>query len=165
MMPLGHIGIPLVPFLFQKNPQWDIRLLVLGSLLPDMIDKPLGHLILPENNGRIFAHSLLFAVIILLTALAYRPIMPLSLGISMHHILDGTFLDPRNTLWPIMGGFETTDYEIIQWLYAFQKPYVVIEELVGLSIILFIGYRFGLFNISALKRLARTGKLGQKRTQ
>jgi hypothetical protein len=165
MMPLGHIGIPLIPFLFHRDPDWDIRLLILGSLLPDIIDKPLGHLILPHNNGRIIVHSLLLAVILLLSALAYRPLMPLSLGVSMHQILDGTFLYPKNSLWPIFGGFESTDYEIVEWLYAFLKPYVIIEELVGISIIIFAAYRFGLFEITGLKRLARTGRLGPKRTQ
>jgi hypothetical protein len=58
MMPIGHLGIPMLPFLFKNDPDWDIRLLILGSLLPDLIDKPLGHIILPENNGRIFAHTL-----------------------------------------------------------------------------------------------------------
>ena len=83
----------------------------------------------------------------------------------MHHILDGTFLDPRNTLWPIFGGFESTDYEIVEWLYAFLKPYVIIEEMIGLSVLLLVAYRFGLLDIAHLKRLARTGRLGPKRTQ
>ena len=165
MMPFGHIGIPLIPFLFQKDPDWDIRLLILGSLLPDIIDKPLGHLILPENNGRIFAHTLVFAVLILLAALAYRPLMPLSLGISIHHILDGVFLYPKSALWPLLGGFEPTDYRLMEWLYAFLEPYVMVEELFGIIIILLAAHRFGLFKLSNLKRAARTGRMHQKGTQ
>lgn len=164
-MPFGHIGIPLIPFLFQRDPDWDVRLLVLGSLLPDLIDKPLGHLILPGNNGRIFAHTLLLAVILLLAALAYRPLMPLSLGVSMHHMLDGVFLDPKGALWPVFGGFETTDYEIAEWLHALTKPYVMAEELIGISIILIVIYKFGLLSRTGSKRMARTGRLGRKRTQ
>ena len=40
----------------------DIRLLLIGSLLPDIIDKPVGQLIFREtfSNGRIFSHTLLF---------------------------------------------------------------------------------------------------------
>ena len=44
----------------------DIRLLFIGSLLPDIIDKPLGMIILRDSlaNGRIFAHTLLFLVVL-----------------------------------------------------------------------------------------------------
>ena len=40
----------------------DIRILMMGSLLPDIIDKPVGRLLLRDtlNNGRIFSHTLLF---------------------------------------------------------------------------------------------------------
>ncbi len=52
----------------------DYRFVILGSILPDLIDKPLGLFILRKqiSNGRTFAHSLLFASLIGLTSLA-RP--------------------------------------------------------------------------------------------
>ena len=39
-----------------------VPLAALGAILPDLVDKPLGHLLLQEtlDNGRIFGHSLLF---------------------------------------------------------------------------------------------------------
>ena len=42
----------------------DIRLLLVGSLLPDIIDKPIGQYFLVEtfSNGRIFSHTLLFSI-------------------------------------------------------------------------------------------------------
>ncbi|MGA1866448.1 MAG: metal-dependent hydrolase [Thermoplasmatota archaeon] len=138
MMPLGHIGIPLVPILMMKQEVLDKRflfLVALGGLLPDIIDKPLGHLILPENNGRIFGHALLFALIVLTAALAYRPMMPLSLGVSTHLLLDGIWFDPQGALWPLMGHFRSTDYDIVNWLYAFTEPYTIAEELFGLVVI------------------------------
>jgi hypothetical protein len=165
MMPLAHIGIPMLPFLFRDDPGWDIRLLVLGGLLPDLIDKPLGHLIMPENNGRIFAHSLIFALSLLLIALAYRPLMPLSLGVSMHQLLDGTFLDPGGAAWPFLGPFESTDYQLIEWIHALTDPYTITEEMIGLSIIILIVYRFDLLKWRRLLTAARTGRLGRKRTQ
>ena len=44
----------------------DIRLLLLGSLLPNIIDKPLGQIIFRESlsNGRIFTHTFLFLILI-----------------------------------------------------------------------------------------------------
>ena len=44
----------------------DIRLLLLGSLLPDIIDKSVGQVFFRETfaSGRIFSHTLLFLIII-----------------------------------------------------------------------------------------------------
>ncbi|MGA1792713.1 MAG: metal-dependent hydrolase [Thermoplasmatota archaeon] len=159
MMPLGHLGIPLVPFLLRKEPDWDIRLLALGAFLPDLIDKPLGHLILPENNGRIFAHTVLFAVVVIAAALAYRPLMPMSLGISVHLLVDGMFLDPHGAFWPLFGAFESTDYELIMWLHAFSDPFTLVEELFGLSVVAFIIWKYGLLHRRRLLKFLRTGRL------
>jgi len=159
MMPLGHLGIPLIPFLLKKDQDWDIRLLVLGAFLPDIIDKPLGHLILPENNGRIFAHTVLFAVVLLTTALAFRRLMPLSLGVSVHLLVDGIFLDPHGALWPLLGAFRSTDYELIRWLHAFNEPYTIMEELFGLTIIALIVWQYGLYSRKGLSRFLRKGRL------
>ncbi|MBN1539586.1 MAG: metal-dependent hydrolase [Candidatus Thermoplasmatota archaeon] len=145
MMPLGHIGIPLVPFLMMKDNVFDRRFLffvVLGGLLPDIMDKPLGHLVLPENNGRIFAHTLLFALVVLMAALAYRPFMPFSLGVSTHLLLDGVWFDPQGSLWPLMGPFRSTDFDVANWLHAFTEPYTIAEELFGLAVIILVARRF-----------------------
>jgi len=44
----------------------DIRVLLVGSLLPDVIDKPVGYVLFREtfSGGRIFGHTLLFAVVL-----------------------------------------------------------------------------------------------------
>ena len=44
----------------------DIRVLLIGSLLPDIIDKPLGYLFFREtfSNVRIFSHTLLFLILL-----------------------------------------------------------------------------------------------------
>ena len=44
----------------------DIRLLLLGAVLPDIIDKPVGQLFFSNafSNGRIFSHTLLFSIIL-----------------------------------------------------------------------------------------------------
>jgi len=48
-------------------PALDYRYLLVGSILPDLIDKPLGIYIFRESlsNGRIFGHTLLSAVVLL----------------------------------------------------------------------------------------------------
>ncbi len=92
-------------------PYIDIRLLLFGSLLPDIIDKPLGHIILRDslNNGRIYCHTLLFAIIVSLFAFYLWKqkskfwLLPVALGVIMHFILDEMWLMPHTLLWPLYG--------------------------------------------------------------
>ena len=44
-----------------------------GAILPDLIDKPLGHFLLADslNAGRIYAHTLLLLLIIVVLGLYY----------------------------------------------------------------------------------------------
>jgi hypothetical protein len=46
--------------------QMDYRLIIVGAILPDIIDKPIGMLLFRNffSNGRIFCHTLLFLVIL-----------------------------------------------------------------------------------------------------
>lgn len=165
MMPLGHVGIPLFVLLFKDDMDFDVRLLVLGGLLPDIIDKPLGHLILPENNGRIFAHTLLFAVMVLISAMIWRRLVPLSLGVSGHLLLDGMFLEPRSALWPLFGGFPSTDYDVIDWIHAYLEPYVIAEEVAGLLIILAVAWRFRLFRWANIRQIFMSGRTASRPNQ
>ena len=75
MLPLGHIGVNyvLINIFKRTKTRRDLFLLVVGSLLPDIIDKPLG-LILYHGfgNGRLYAHTLLFNVSMLLIILIFR---------------------------------------------------------------------------------------------
>ena len=67
-----------------------------GAILPDLIDKPLGHFILSDslNSGRIYAHTLLMLSIFVIIGLYYwkkkssLSILAVSAGISSHIVLD-----------------------------------------------------------------------------
>jgi inner membrane protein len=80
----------------------DLRILLLGALLPDIIDKPVGTLIFRDtfDNGRIFSHTLLFLVVITLAGFyLWRRygktwLLVLSFGIVLHLLLDQMYLDP-----------------------------------------------------------------------
>lgn len=147
MMVFGHLGLTMLPLLLNRETHWDVRLLVLGAFLPDIIDKPIGHLLLPQNNGRIIGHTLLFAISLVLFSAFFRKMAPLAFGVAFHQLLDGVFTDPQGALWPLMGGFETTSYEVSQWLLAYTKPWVLFEEAAGLVVLLLVINSFGLKNI------------------
>jgi membrane-bound metal-dependent hydrolase YbcI (DUF457 family) len=125
----------------------DIRLLLIGSLLPDIIDKPIGQLLFREtiSNGRIFCHTLLFLILVMVAALFFYKrkgktwLLALSFGTFMHLILDQMWHTPRTLLWPLLGlNFESidlTDWLGNIWHVLFTDATVYIPELVGLLIL------------------------------
>ncbi len=126
----------------------DLRLLLIGSLLPDIVDKPIGLYFFREtfSNGRIFCHTLIFMVLGSLIGLYfYRRQgktwgIALSFGTLTHLILDQMWHKPRTLLWPLLSiSFERVD--LSSWtsniFYAlFNNPAVYIPELFG-AIVLF----------------------------
>lgn len=138
----------------------DIRLLLIGSLLPDIIDKPLGTFLFRDSlsNGRIYCHTLLFLILITLVGLfLYRYcsktwFLVLSFGTFTHLLLDQMWLTPRTLLWPLYG-FSFEKIDLTYWMqvmfYALlTNPTVYIPEFVGAAIV-----------ICFVWLLARRGKL------
>lgn len=149
--------------------QIDYRLILVGSLLPDIIDKPVGMLLLRGSlgSGRMFCHSLLFLVILSLAAGYFYSrrgttwLLVLSFGIFTHLILDQMWLMPRTLLWPIYGwAFERVD--VSHWLqdmfHSLQTdPAVYIPELVGATIL--VGFVVRLVRRKRVYAFVREGKI------
>ncbi len=126
----------------------DIRLLLLGSLLPDVIDKPIGRFLFRDTigNGRIFSHTLLFAILISLVglylyrSLSQRRLLVLSLGTFIHLIFDQMWHTLQTLLWPLYGvAFKKAD--ITDWIPSLLSalltdPGVYLPELAGLAILI-----------------------------
>lgn len=121
----------------------DVRLLLIGSLLPDIIDKPVGTFFFRDSlsNGRIFCHTLVFLLLITLAAFyLYRShgkawLLILSFGTFTHLICDQMWLTPQTLLWPVYG-WAFPKYDLTNWLqnilYALRTdPGVYVPELVG----------------------------------
>jgi inner membrane protein len=141
----------------------DIRLLLIGSLLPDIIDKPLGQWLLRDaiSNGRIFCHTLLFLVVLTLGGLycylsRHRTwLLALSFGTFTHLLFDQMWLSPRTLFWPLYGvAFEKVD--LTNWvqriLYELPNaPAVYSPEIIGGIIlvlfmwVLLVGRKFRTF--------------------
>ncbi|HJJ29437.1 MAG TPA: metal-dependent hydrolase [Methanocorpusculum sp.] len=86
----------------------------IGGVIPDIIDKPLGQILLADtlNFGRIYAHTLLFAaVLIILGAVIwykYRQrilLFCLGIGVLLHQFSDTMWTAPINWFWPFLGPF------------------------------------------------------------
>lgn len=92
----------------------DRRVVLLGALggvLPDLIDKPLGHIILAETvgYGRLYFHGLTIVTLIAIAGLFIYyhrrsiGLLVLAAGMLSHQILDGMWLRPAGWLWPFLG--------------------------------------------------------------
>ena len=160
MFPFAHLGVPLAARFLGPCKDIDIRLLMLGSMLPDLMDKPLGHLIMEENNGRVFAHTLLFLLIFLIASLAFRRLMPVTLGIGIHQLLDMTFMAPRGALWPLAGGFEATEFKVGEWLDAAWDPWIITGEITGVILIVYMVLNWKLYRKEELSTVIKKGRLG-----
>lgn len=83
---------------------------ILGSILPDIIDKPLGYTIFPGiGDGRLIAHSIVGILIIgVIALLLFRNPLEtgaLMSGVILHQLLDAMWLIPINWLYPFLGPF------------------------------------------------------------
>ncbi|MFC1983988.1 metal-dependent hydrolase [Chloroflexota bacterium] len=147
----------------------DIRILLVGSLLPDIIDKPIGQWLLKEDfsNGRIFSHTLLFLILITILGVFYYRhfgktwFLFLSFGTFMHLILDQMWRAPRTLLWPILGlefdRIDLTDWIGGIWYRLFTDPAVYIPELLGLFVI--IWFLWKLLHMRTFYSFARYGRI------
>lgn len=170
MYPIAHLGIGAAvakTFRFRgiswynQNLEWFP--LLLGTLLPDLIDKPIYYaLVLYRGQTgselgmvagtRSFGHTLLFLIFILTASILVKSSKGIALtwGVATHQFLDVisdiilnhrvTALTFRAFLWPFMGlQFPVTPYQnlgeqVAHWLNREE----LIGESIGILILLFI---------------------------
>lgn len=88
----------------------DYRVVLIGSVLPDIIDKPIGAFLFRStfHNSRIFAHTVLFSGLLILLGLymlyKHKKNNVLLLGVStfIHLVLDSMWLYPKTLFWPFL---------------------------------------------------------------
>lgn len=124
----------------------DVRLLIIGSMLPDIIDKPLG--IILQNSGRTYTHTLLITLIACgLGLYLYKKhrsswLLTLNIGMFSHLILDQMWQSPDTLFWPLVGWTfprENPASWLSNWLSTLiHNPAVYISEIAGLLILMSI---------------------------
>lgn len=137
----------------------DLRLPILLSLLPDLLDKPIGVLLpaLVNGNTRNFGHTLLVSSVVLVALLA----SPRRLGNPLllwgcyagHFLLDRMWLGNDLTIlcWPLLGVFPPWSPDGPPTPYL--MPYNIAGEALGLALVFRLARRRG--------RSARTSALDQ----
>jgi len=142
----------LVSSLLSLGKRTSIILLLVSSLLPDIIDKPLGHILLTDSlgNGRIFCHTLLFLLTVSLAGILVYSLykrtwlLTVSFGVLVHLLLDRMWLDIHTLLWPFYQ-FPIYNQGIINWSQEiatnlYTSPDIFITEFIGGSILLLFAY-------------------------
>ena len=147
----------------------DYRWLIVGSLLPDVIDKPLGFWLAPElvnSSARSVAHTAIFAVLLLAVALTALRLGWSGMGLvpaagsAGHLVLDQIWRQPSIALWPALGwAFPLGTATFGEWseshlwdaLALYRDP----PELAGATVILLLAAK--LWRDRAFRRFFGTG--------
>lgn len=158
-----HLGGSL--FLFRylfRDPAVDVRFLMAGAVLPDLLDKPTGLFFF--GTGRVFGHTLVFFAVLLTAVLlltrrgkpSRRRWMALAIGIMFHLLLDGMWTLRDTLLWPFFGwefpSGVPNDWTTFRWSLLFQ-------EVAGLAYLLWLWRRYNLSAPNRRRNLLKTGVL------
>src|SRR5918996_1018379 len=170
-----HLGATL--FLFRwifRDPKVDVRFLLAGALLPDLIDLLLGTVVFADrySTGELWAHSLLLPTLYMGAVLLAtrrgrrrRALMAVGVGWLFHLLLDGMWVDERVFLWPFFGMELPTGaapYWPMAWERAMSDPWRWVLEVIGLAYLGWLWIRQGLHHRDRREALLRTGRLDDR---
>ena len=167
-----HAGATLWMFRWIfRDPKVDVRFLLFGALLPDIIDLPVGTLLLPAifSTGEIYFHSLTLAAsymaVVLLTTRRgrrRRAFMAVGVGWLFHLLLDGLWAIPVVLFWPFFGWeipMGATPFWPLAWERAMSDPWRWVLEGVGLAYLAWLWLATGLKDPARRSALLRTGRI------
>lgn len=168
-----HLGGAIAVFRYVfRDPKVDLRFLALGALLPDLIDKPLGTFLLPEvfrGGTRLIGHTLTLALLMMTVVLVStrrgrvrRQWMAFAIGALVHLLLDGMWTDQQTFLWPAFGwDFPPGMPDYWSGIFArlLANPWLLLEELAGLSYLIHLWRKAGLGDPARRRELLRTGRV------
>ncbi len=174
MYPVTHVAIAVGSVWASKHirirtvapaspPSIDYRLVALGGLVPDLIDKPLSWVLFPGTfpDSHIYGHTLLLPLVLIIAGLITARsgdlrLLALGFGCLTHPLVDPVILYPRTLFWPLLG----TDFpEPEIHLALYQR--IAEATLIMTGVILYLansGFR------EAARRLVLTGRLAWQRS-
>ena len=167
-----HLGAALWLFRWVfRDPKVDVRFLLLGAIIADLIDMPIGTIFLADrySTGELWSHTLIvptlyMAVVVFSTrrGRARRAWMALGIGWMIHILLDGMWMDQQVFLWPFFG-WEIppgqAPYWSLAWERAMSDPWRWLQEAAGLAYLIWLAIHLGLFRPDRRRSLLATGRL------
>ena len=153
LWPAG-VALGLVWLVF-RDPAFDYRMVVVGALLPDLVDAPLG--------GARWAHTLVGAVAVLTGVMLAtrgrrhlrRSLLAVPIGMFAHLVADGMWARTETFWWPFFGVAPSGPLPALDHGVAV----LVLEELVGAVIVAWCWQRFRLSDAAVRAQFLRTGHL------
>jgi len=146
----------LAVWLIFRDPALDHRLVIVGALLPDVVDGITGG---PGVLHTVFGSVLLLAVVMLATIgrrHLRRHLIALPIGTFLHLVFDGAWGDDHTFWWPFNGSLGDGQLLSVQ-----RGPIDIVLELVGLGILVWAYRRFRLNEPERRRTFLRTGRLGR----
>ena len=143
----------------------DYRVVLLGALLPDLIDIPLGRFLLRDRYGtqHLWGHTLLLVVVLSLVVMLFlrgdtaRRWFVLPMAALIHLGLDAMWSHPVAFYWPLFGPFPREAIGPV--LHSLLRPATIVEELVGLGLLTYLFVGHDLQDRGHRREFLRTGKL------
>ena len=148
-------GAWLIIWLVFRDPAFDYRFVLVGALLPDLIDAPFG--------GARIAHSLLASALALVVVMLTtrhrrrlrRSLLAIPIGTMLHLVLDGMWAETEVFWWPLFGA----DFGAVG-LPSLDRGWLLLPmELAGAAVLVWCWRRFGLTDRERRKLLLSTGRL------
>lgn len=171
-----HLGIAVAVIYFTLGRRRiDYRVVLLGAILPDLIDKPIGKIFFEETfqTSRLYGHTLLFSVVALfaiqlvLRGDTARTWFILPIAMIIHLASDAMWADPQTLFWPAFGTQfppnPTDSYWLDALLRVVTKPVEGIKEFAGLGFLIYLGVAYGLHKRDGLRAFIKTGRLEEDR--
>jgi len=148
------VALGLVWLVF-RDPAFDYRMVVVGALLPDLIDAPFG--------GARIAHTLLGAVVVLTVVMlatrghrhVRRSLLAVPIGMFAHLVADAMWARTESFWYPAFGGPLTGRLPALDH----GLPVLLLEELAGFLVVAWCWQRFRLSDPTVRAEFLRTGHL------
>ncbi len=148
------VALGLVWLVF-RDPAFDYRMVVVGAILPDVLDAPFG--------GARLAHTLLAAVAVLTAVMLAtrghrrlrRSLLAVPIGMFAHLVADGMWARTENFWWPFFGRTLKGRLPALDHGLAV----LLLEELAGLLVVAWCWQRFRLSDATVRSQFLRTGHL------
>lgn len=167
-----HLGMTCAIVFFALGARRiDYRVVLLGAIISDVIDKPIGRIFLQEDfdNGRLYAHTLLVATAVLLgiqltlRGATARRWFILPICMLIHQVLDAMWNEPITWFWPLFGSKFPSDPQPNYWLDVLTRPFdhplELGKELVGLFLLVYLARAYKLQDPQLRRRFLRKGEL------
>lgn len=166
-----HVGLTMliVWFVMRGNPRVDYRIVAVASLLPDLIDKPIGRILFKSRyeSGRIYAHTLilnlaLFSLLFFMRGRGKRTFVLVPISSLLHIAEDGVFSSPKLFWWPLFGTRFPRDSQgggMLSFLNPLNNPTVLVKEAIGLAAIMWLLASHEMLTIRGIREFIRTGHL------